>query len=166
MYRHVLEQIEATSFPPQVKFEDTLGFISFLLPLRVLRYSKGNVCSTGMPKVLLNMAVISSLNWASHQSEVKEIFPTKPFSAKLALESPLGILITEAVHKGKHTMSLVYCLQGLRFLKIFVPCGRLEGTDGRGICKKLKHTLNGTVHQTMEMLFTFLRHTQHSEAIK
>ena len=37
IYRQVLEQTEATSLPPQGKLEVTFVFISFLLPLMVLK---------------------------------------------------------------------------------------------------------------------------------
>lgn len=107
IYRHVVEQIEATSLPPQMKLHETLGLISFLLPRRVLRNSNGNVWPTGRQNVLLKTSVISSLNWASDHSDVKEIFPMRPFSANFALESPLGMQIMDAEDKGKHTTSLV-----------------------------------------------------------
>lgn len=66
---------------------------------------------------VLKMAVsISSLSCASDQSDVKEIFPIRPSCVNFALESPLGMQYVDAEDKGKHTASLVQCLQALFFL--------------------------------------------------
>lgn len=115
MYRQVLEQIEATSLPPQGKLEVTFGFISFLHPLMVLKNWNGNDWCSDNPNVPLKIAVISALIWSSDHSVENDIFPTRPAWANLVWVS-LGITKTNASgEKGKHMTSFVYVFTFLRF---------------------------------------------------
>ena len=132
IYRHVLEQTEATSLPPQGKLEVTFGIISFLHPLMVLKNWNGSDWCSDKPNAPLKIAVISALTWSSDHSVEKEIFPTRPAVANLVRVSPLGIMKTDTPgEKVKHTTSYVYVLT---FLRLKYPdWARLRsGMDGRG----------------------------------
>ena len=116
IYRQVFEQMDATSFPPHGKLFVTLGFINFLHPFMVDRYSNGNAWFSDNPNVALKMADISTFNCTSDHSDENEIFPIRPASASLVLVSPLGMENIEFDDEGKHTTSLVYVLYGLRLI--------------------------------------------------
>lgn len=113
----------------------TLGVMSFLLPLIVLRYLKGKVSLSDKLNVGLNMADISCLSCSSDHSEVNAIFPMNPHSASRLLLSLRGIVKVDSSDMGKHSTSLVYDLTLQADLMLcrgrgLVP--NLGGKDGRG----------------------------------
>lgn len=120
MYRQVLEQIEATSLPPQGKLEVTFGYISFLHPLMVLKNWNGNDWCSDNPNVPLKIAVISALIWSSDHSVENYIFPTRPAWANLVRVS-LGIRPMPLVKKANIWLPLCMFLHFFGSIIPIVP---------------------------------------------